>query len=254
MAQFEALARRRTQLQRLLAGLPMAPSTRSSLSALGYDLGQAAAAPKSQTPIGEFAPARLLERWVQAALTVILGVRLPLTGLWGESTRAALLQFQKSMGLAVHGHLDAATLKALEQAVGLPAPRDGSFAGPRPRWQDDHRKGGVTPNPAQLAARFLAAESSAALRALVPEPRWLAEQAAVQAKPLAEVRADVARQLATLESAAAPPSWWQQAQVQAATDLPGAAAAIRAALVARWPTQAAPEPATASSPAHRDRD
>jgi hypothetical protein len=253
MAQFEAQARRRTQLQRLLAGLPMAPSSRSSLSALGYDLGHAAAAPKGQTPIGEFAPARLLERWVQAALTVILGVRLPLTGLWGESTRMALLQFQKAMGLPVHGHLDTATLQALEQAVGLPAPRDGSFAGQRPRWQDDRRRSGASPTPAQLAARFLAAESSAALRALVPEPRWLAEQAAAQAKPLAEVRADVARQLATLETAAAQPVWWQQAQAQAVNDMSGAAAAIRAALVARWPTPSPVEPATATSPTDRDR-
>lgn len=254
MAQFEALARRRSQLQRLLAGLPMTPTTRSSLSALGYDLGHAAAAPKGQTPIGEFAPARLLERWVQAALTVILGVRLPLTGQWGESTRTALLQFQKVMGLPVHGHLDTATLKALEQAVGLPAPRDGSFAGLRPRWQDDRRMSGATPTPAHLTARFLAAEASAALRALVPEPRWLAEQAAAQAKPLAEIRADVARQLATLESAAAQPTWWQQAQAQAATDLPGAAAAIRAALVARWPTPSATEPQAGTSHADRDRD
>jgi hypothetical protein len=82
----------------------------------------------------------ILEKWVQAALNVVLGLRLPVDGSWTELTRAGLERFQREQGLPAHGFLDERTLRALEERVGVRAPRDGRLGGLPRLWQRDRRE------------------------------------------------------------------------------------------------------------------
>lgn len=83
---------------------------------------------------------RILEKWVQAALNVVLRLRLPVDGSWTEVTRAGLERFQREQGLPAHGFLDDRTLRALEERVGVRAPRDGRLGGLPRLWQQDRRE------------------------------------------------------------------------------------------------------------------
>lgn len=83
---------------------------------------------------------RVLDKWVQAALNVVLQLRLPVDGTWHELTRAGLERFQREQGLPAHGFLDDRTLRALEERVGMRAPRDGRLGGLPRLWQQDRRE------------------------------------------------------------------------------------------------------------------
>ncbi|MSQ81615.1 MAG: hypothetical protein EXR77_01695 [Myxococcales bacterium] len=92
-----------------------------------YAIGKQVLSPQTIRPKQDD-PNKKLQRWVQAALMVVLGVKLPLHGVIDAQTRAALLRFQKTAGLATSGAVDGATLAALESAVGTPAPHRGASA------------------------------------------------------------------------------------------------------------------------------
>ncbi|MBM4342672.1 MAG: peptidoglycan-binding protein [Deltaproteobacteria bacterium] len=94
-----------------------------------YAVGKAVLSPQAIRPKVDD-PAKKLQRWVQAALMVALGVQLPLHGVIDGLTRAALLRFQKMAGIGQSGAVDDATLRALEEAVGVPAPHRGSSPQP----------------------------------------------------------------------------------------------------------------------------
>lgn len=140
------LASRKRHFLSLLQGLPVPQRARTAIGAAGYDVGRAALAPPTaHQPIGEVGGEGVLVRWVQAALTVLMGARLPLDGRLGQQTRVLLLQFQKQAGLATHGRLDAATLRALERAVGVAAPAGRGYGTRRSTWQDGRP---LAPRPA----------------------------------------------------------------------------------------------------------
>jgi hypothetical protein len=147
---------------------------------------------------------RILEKWVQAALNVALGLRLKSDGQWGGDTRAAIMRFQREEGLHAHGFLDDKTLQALEERIGMRAPRDGRLQGPPRLWQQDrlerermpqrpgkppdkpgeHKTADGKQNPAQeRAQRVLEQEAMAAPKDKTAEP--LAADAALQARMLA---------------------------------------------------------------------
>ena len=91
--------------------------------------------------------AQMMEKWLQAALNVVLGLKLPLDGLLKGETRLALMRFQKEAGLAAHGYLDEKTLRALEVWLGVTAPRDGRRGGLSRLWQEDRRPAASPPLP-----------------------------------------------------------------------------------------------------------
>ncbi len=94
-----------------------------------YSVGRKVMSPQAIRPKTD-QPGQRLQKWVQAALMATLGVRLPLNGVIDAQTRAALLQFQRMAGIPVSGAVDARTLRELEFAVGLPAPRQEPTAPP----------------------------------------------------------------------------------------------------------------------------
>lgn len=131
------LATRKQRFLSLLQGMPVSQRARTAIGAAGYDVGRAALAPPTaHKPIGDATADNLQVRWAQAALMVLMGVRLPLDGRVGQQTRLVLLQFQKLAGLATHGRIDAHTLRALEQAIGVPAPIERGYGTRRGGWQD----------------------------------------------------------------------------------------------------------------------
>ncbi len=94
-----------------------------------YAVGKAVLSPQAIRPKTD-EPGKKLQRWVQAALMVALGIKLPLHGIIDGQTRAALLRFQKMAGIGQSGAVDDATLRSLEEAVGMPAPHRSSSAQP----------------------------------------------------------------------------------------------------------------------------
>lgn len=244
---------RKQKLIGLLQGMNLPRQARAGLANLGYDLGRAAvAAPTAHVPIGEVGSERVLERWVQAALTVVLGVRLPLTGQLGDLTRKALLQFQKASGLATHGQIDDATLRALEAAVGLPAPRTGTFASRRPVWQDARLTGTTLRGlrqteegkPAavhsadaerETARRMQRASALAACSVALQRP-WLEEVSARVGRSPTELQRD-AHNWAESAAQAADPSLWQPIRTALERSPTAGAEALQAALLAHWRVQ-----------------
>lgn len=94
-----------------------------------YAIGRQAFSPQAIRPRVDD-PHKRMQRWIQAALMVVLGVKLPLHGVIDGQTRAALLQFQKMAGISQSGAADSRTIEALQEAVGLPAPTAGNSAQP----------------------------------------------------------------------------------------------------------------------------
>jgi peptidoglycan hydrolase-like protein with peptidoglycan-binding domain len=178
---------------------------------------------------------RILEKWVQAALNVALGLRLKSDGQWGGDTRAAIMRFQREEGLHAHGFLDDKTLQALEERIGMRAPRDGRLQGPPRLWQQDrlerermpqrpgkppdkpgeHKTADGKQNPAQeRAQRVLEQEAMAALTQVAFSRAWVQETHAAPkdktAEPLAADAALQARMLAWCQQVQAqpePPAW-----------------------------------------------
>jgi hypothetical protein len=75
-----------------------------------------------------------LVKWTQAALSVLLGLRLPLDGVLGATTQMAVRRFQTQAGVPQTGALDEATLQALSKAIGHPAPGMTGEHKLMPRW------------------------------------------------------------------------------------------------------------------------
>ncbi len=95
---------------------------KAAIGALGHDQGAKALQPdthKATTPGG----ANDLQRWVQAALNRIFGLKLPVDGVMDALTRQALQRFQRQEGLLTHGFADERTIQVLELRVGVPCPR-----------------------------------------------------------------------------------------------------------------------------------
>jgi len=89
----------------------------------------------------------MLEKWVQAALNIALGMKLPIDGALKGETRLALKRFQKEAGLTAHGYVDGKTLEALEKWVDAHAPREGRHGGLSRLWQVGDRPGERLPVP-----------------------------------------------------------------------------------------------------------
>ncbi len=94
-----------------------------------YAVGKAVLAPQAIRPKTDD-PGKKMQRWVQAALMVALGIKLPLHGVIDGLTRAALLRFQKMAGIGQSGAVDDATIRSLEEAVGVQAPHRTASAQP----------------------------------------------------------------------------------------------------------------------------
>lgn len=103
-----------------------------SLQASGVKEGIAALKPDRFKPPVDNSQTGM-QKWVQAALNVILGTNLKLDGNLGPVTRQALRRFQRQEGLTAHGYADEATLQALELRVGVACPRGGNGHEPIPR-------------------------------------------------------------------------------------------------------------------------
>lgn len=129
------ISKRRQKMAALMAKLQAQESKEAQTGISGYAHGRSAVAPRAFRPRKQ-AGLQRMARWVQAALAVTLGIELPLTGVIDAATRAALLAFQKQMGLPQSGAVDQRTLQALEQAVGVPAPRDE----PAASWMEQERQ------------------------------------------------------------------------------------------------------------------
>ena len=98
------------------------PDRKQMLSGLGYDGSKAALDPaRNRAPVdntqGSF------QKWVQAALNVVLGTKLRRDGVIRAITRAAIKRFQRREGITAHGYVDETTLQVLELRVGMEAPR-----------------------------------------------------------------------------------------------------------------------------------
>lgn len=140
------ISKRRQQMAALMAKLRGDEAKTAQAGIQGYAHGRAAVAPQAFRS-RKVDPLRRMARWVQAALAVTLGIELPLTGVIDSATRAALLSFQKLMGLPQSGAVDTRTLAALEQAVGMAAPRDEA----PPSWMEQERQPPKRPKPKNAA-------------------------------------------------------------------------------------------------------
>jgi len=122
------LAERKRKMQAILAQAD-GDKVRSVQGMLPtYEFGREVLSPQVVRPRADVGGR--LQRWIQAALCATVGVKIPLTGVFDGATRAALVQFQRLAGIPTSGAVDDRTLRELEAAVGLPAPRSGSPAPP----------------------------------------------------------------------------------------------------------------------------
>lgn len=108
----------------------MKPDLARMVGAMGRDKAADAVRPDANRPARDTS-VDAVPRWIQAALNVILGIKLPVHGRMDELTREALRRFQRMEGLTPHGHADEKTLQVLELRVGVRAPRE-SFHEPIP--------------------------------------------------------------------------------------------------------------------------
>lgn len=129
------VSKRRQQMAALMAKLQVEEGKPAQAGISGYAHGRSAVAPQAFKP-RKADPMQRMARWVQAALAVTLGIQLPLTGVIDAATRAALLAFQKQLGLPQSGAVDRRTLEALEQAVGMAAPSEQA----PPSWMEQERQ------------------------------------------------------------------------------------------------------------------
>ena len=91
-------------------------------------------------------------KWAQAALSVVLGLRLPLDGVLGGTTQAAVRRFQAQAGMAQTGALDSPTVAALAKAIGHAPPGQTPEHPLMPRWFRQERQV-PRPQPEAKAAR-----------------------------------------------------------------------------------------------------
>lgn len=205
---------------------------------------------KPRTPDG----ALMMEKWLQAALNVVLGLKLPLDGLLKGETRLALMRFQKEAGLAAHGYLDEKTLRALEVWLGVTAPRDGRRGGLNRLWQEDRRPAAAQPpQPPNKAVRDGAVQGAS--DAANAAEALLQRQAELAVEQQAFERAFVHEELARLGRSGDAalhaemqvwlgqarqgkgPGWWLAAQEAARLRPEEAVAALRMAWTAEHPAR-----------------
>jgi peptidoglycan hydrolase-like protein with peptidoglycan-binding domain len=92
------------------------------VGSLGYDGSKKSFDPKRFTP-----PTKntqdFMQKWLQVALNVVLGINLSIDGKIGAITRQAIKRLQRQEGLTAHGYIDDRTLQVLELRTGVQAPR-----------------------------------------------------------------------------------------------------------------------------------
>lgn len=138
---------RRRRMMAELFKADLGGSAKSMMTTLSYGASRAVVAPGGQRPAQDDRHL-VMEKWVQAALNVVLGMNLKLDGLLRGESRAALQRFQRSRNLNTHGFVDEETLLALELEVGVRAPRDGTYQPTvTPVWMEERRK--PAPPPAK---------------------------------------------------------------------------------------------------------
>lgn len=108
--------------------------------------------PEAAQPRAQHEPQRLV-KWAQAALSVLLGLRLPLDGVLGATTQTALRRFQSQNGLSQNGALDAPTVLALAKAIGHPAPGMPAEHKLMPQWFRLDRQGPRSKAPTPVARK-----------------------------------------------------------------------------------------------------
>lgn len=91
-------------------------------NALGYRGGKRAVSPSSKRPAMVNHP-DTFAKWAQAALQMVLGIKVKIDGDIGPVTRDVIKQFQRLEGLTAHGYLDERTIQVLELRTGVRAPR-----------------------------------------------------------------------------------------------------------------------------------
>lgn len=116
--------------RRLLNSAPIpsvAGAHSATASAAGMPIRRERAQPRESTAV----VAQV--RWAQAALSAVLGLRLPIDGVLDATTQMALRRFQESKQLATTGQPDRETLAALAQALGHSIPGAPEHRG-MPAW------------------------------------------------------------------------------------------------------------------------
>ncbi len=210
-----------------LAKVDLASPAKAQVKALSYASSKQVLEPSALRPPTDDRHL-VLQKWVQAALNVALGMRLKINGILQGDTRAALMRFQKDQGLTAHGFLDEKTLMALELCVGVPAPRDGTHEGVRRLLKTDSDRMPVKPappprdergvgeQPAKKSPEVEPADPEAALR--LQAHAFLQREALEAVARVAFERPFVEQQLARLGRAGAPAlhaemlAWYGRAQ------------------------------------------
>lgn len=200
---------------------------------------------------------RVMEKWLQAALNVVLGLRLKIDGTWSGDTRAALQRFQREEGLHSHGFLDDKTLQALEDRLGMRAPREGRLQGSPRLWQLDRREqemwarrpgqppdkpapprqnqpdGAKTADPERLAAQVAVVLQREAVAAVIQQAfarDWVVEQLEQRGRTGdAALHAEMTSWFTAAQTAADSPAWLAQVTDLARTRPDDAVARLRRA-------------------------
>jgi len=98
------------------------PDRKQMFSALGYEGSKSALDPaRKRAPVDN--THLTFQKWIQAALNIILGINLKRDGVLQGVTRTAIRRFQIHEGLTAHGYIDEATLQVIELRAGMEAPR-----------------------------------------------------------------------------------------------------------------------------------
>ena len=120
----QAEKNRRKMLMELGKSELAKPDRKQMLGSLGYDGSKAALDPaRNRSPVDNTYAS--FQKWIQAALNVVLGTNLKRDGVVGGLTRAVIRRFQREEGLTAHGYVDESTLQVLELRAGMAAPRSG---------------------------------------------------------------------------------------------------------------------------------
>ncbi len=124
MSGFHQTTAGKLALQAELAKAQQQSGAKGQAQALKYADQKKVVSPAGHKPDGPKAQ-KHVEKWVQAALNVVLGIKLKVDGVLTGAARTALLRFQHENALPATGLIDERTLQALEKRVGLKAPREG---------------------------------------------------------------------------------------------------------------------------------
>ncbi len=92
------------------------------LTQLGYDRTKKSLDPtRFKPPVDN--TTGYMQKWVQIALNVVLGLNLTIDGVLGPVTRQAIKRLQRREGILTHGYVDDRTLQVLELRTGMRSPR-----------------------------------------------------------------------------------------------------------------------------------